>query len=87
MTRFILRCARERRDFDSIGVGVTGAPHPWPFQATDVRSVPGGAPHDRLARRVRHRRAASVTRFMLRRPRERRDFDSIGVGVTGAPRP
>ena len=34
-------CAGKRRNFDSIGAGVTGAPRPGPFQATDVRGVPG----------------------------------------------
>jgi hypothetical protein len=44
-------CAGERRKFDLNGVGVTGAPHPWPFQATDVRGVRGGAPQVQLDRR------------------------------------
>ncbi len=44
-------CAGERRKFDSIGVGVTDAPRPWPFQATDVRGVRGGAPQFQLDRR------------------------------------
>ena len=34
-------CAGERRNFDSIGAGVTGAPRPGPFKATDVQGVPG----------------------------------------------
>ena len=34
-------CAGEHRNFDSIGAGVTGAPRPGPFQATDARGVPG----------------------------------------------
>ena len=53
--------AGECRKFDSIGVGVTGAPRLWPFQAMDVRGVRGGAPQVRLDRRGRHRRAVSVT--------------------------
>ncbi len=50
--------------------GVTGAPRPGPFQATDVRGVPGGAPHDRLAR----------PRMCGACAGERRKFDSIGGG-------
>ncbi len=34
--------------FDFIGVGVTGAPRLWPFYATDVRGVRGGALQVRL---------------------------------------
>jgi hypothetical protein len=41
-------------------VGVTGASLPWPFHATDVRGVRGGAPPIRLDWRERHRRAAFV---------------------------
>jgi hypothetical protein len=109
-------CAGERRNFDSIGLGITGAPRPGPFQATDgrgvrggaqqirldrrgrhrhagpriCRGVCGGAPQVRLDRRGRHRRAASVARFTPRMcgacAGEHRKFDSISVGVTGAPR-
>ena len=49
-----------------IGVGVAGTPRRWPFQATDVRGVRGGAPQVQLDRRGRHRRAASVARFTPR---------------------
>ncbi len=38
-------CAGDRHKFDSIGMDVTGAPRPWPFHATDVRGVRGGALH------------------------------------------
>ena len=67
-----------------IGVGVTGTPRRWPFQATDVRGVRGGAPQVQLDRRGRHRRAASVARLTHRMcgacAGERRKFDSIGAG-------
>jgi hypothetical protein len=52
--------AGERCKFDSIGLGVTGAPHLRPFHATAVRGVRGGVPQVRLDRRGRHRRTAFV---------------------------
>ncbi len=54
------------------------------------RGVRGREPQFRLDRSVRHWRAASVARFTPRMcgacAGERRKFDLIGVGVTGAPR-
>ena len=79
---------KEYVDGSFIGVGVTGALRPWPFQDTDVRGVRGERRKFDSIVRGHHRRAASVA---LLTPRmcgecvgERRKFDSIGVGVTGA---
>jgi hypothetical protein len=47
-------CAGEHCKFDSIGVGVTGVPRPWPCHATDERGVRGGALQVRLVRRGCH---------------------------------
>ena len=55
--------AGERRNFDSIGVGVTGTPRLWSFNETDVQGMSGGAPQFRLDRGGHHRHAASVARF------------------------
>ena len=79
--------------FDSIGVGVTGAPLPWPFQATDVWGVRERALKVRLDRHERHQRVSAVAlsshvcagpaRGGAASPKS----DWIGVGVTGAQRP
>ncbi len=79
--------------FDSIGVGVTGAPLPWPFQATDVWGVRERALQVRLDRHERHQRVSAVAlsshvcagpaRGGAASPKS----DWIGVGVTGAQRP
>ena len=39
-------CSEERCTFDSIGVGVAGTPHSWPYRSTDARGELVGALHN-----------------------------------------
>ncbi len=84
-------CAGERRKFDSIGVGVTGAPRLWPVLrhgcAGRVRGSAASSTRSAWVSPARRVRDPFRPRMCGACPGKRRNFDSIGVGVTGALRP